>query len=104
MLLKSFFYFVLSLLVIGFSPLFHRLIVYLDIFYVWLNLQISPIFSQSPLALMLQKSLVLVSLPLLFAYVPALLYKQVKGREFPYLTEFIWSFWLILVLSNLLIH
>ncbi|HHF7348073.1 TPA: hypothetical protein ACPSKE_001250 [Legionella feeleii] len=104
MLRQSLIYLALSILVVIFAKYAHMLIVYIGMLYVFINVKLTPIFSQSGLGLMIRKVILLVLIPILIAAVPALTYRLIKGNDMPYLIEFTWCLWLVIVLSNILIH
>lgn len=94
----------LSILVVLFAKYAHLLIVYIDMLYTWINFKLTPIFSQTGVGIMIRKVILLVFIPILIALVPALIYKLVKGGQMPYFLELTWCLWLVIVLSNILIH
>lgn len=104
MLRQSLIYLLLSILVIVFARFAHNLIVYIDIFYAYINFKLTPIFSQTGVGIIIRKVILLVFIPIIIAAIPALGYRVVKGGEMPYFYELTWTLWLIIVLSNLLIR
>lgn len=104
MLRLSLIYLLLSILVVIFAKYAHMIIVYIGMLYAFINVKLTPIFSQSGLGLMIRKMILLVFIPVLIAAVPALTYRLVKGKDMPYLIEFTWCLWLVIALSNILIH
>ena len=97
-------YLLLSIVVVLFAKFAGLLIVYIDLFYIYLNVKLSLIFSHSELGIMFQKVLTLVLLPICIAAIPALLYRAIKGHHMPYTVELTWILWLVIVLSKVLIH
>ena len=97
-------YLILSIAVVLFAQYVHLLIVYIDIFYTYINVQLSPIFSNSPIGTLIRKVLTLVLIPVLVATVPALIYRVIKGKHLTYFIEITWFLWLVIVLSKVLIH
>ena len=104
MLKQSIIYLVLSILVVLFAQYVHLLIVYIVMFYTFINVKLSPIFSNSGLGIMIRKVISLALLPVLIAAIPALLYRAVKGHQMHYFIEITWFLWLIIVLSKVIIH
>ncbi|WP_028387974.1 hypothetical protein [Legionella fairfieldensis] len=104
MLKQSLIYLLLSILVVIFAKYAHMLLVYIDMFYVFMNLKLAAVFSQSEWGIIIRKVLLLVLIPVLIAAIPALIYRLFKGKEMPYFIELTWCLWLIIVLSTLLIH
>jgi hypothetical protein len=104
MLRQSIIYLLLSILVVIFAKFAHMIIVYIGMLYAFINVKLTPIFSQSSLGLTIRKVVLLVLIPVLITAIPALSYRLVKGESMPYLIEFTWGLWLVIVLSNILIH
>ncbi|KTD38654.1 hypothetical protein Lnau_0464 [Legionella nautarum] len=104
MLRQSLIYLLLSIVVVVFARFAHMLIVYIDMLYAFINIKLTPIFSQSGLGLVFRKVILLVAIPLIIAAIPALSYRLVKGKEMPYFIELTWCLWLVIVLSNVLIR
>ena len=97
-------YIVLSIFIVFFSKQIYGLIVYIDLFYTIINVKLSPIFSYSPIGIMIRNVISLALLPLIIIGIPALLYRGLKGSTMPYLMEIIWFLWLILALSKVLVR
>lgn len=97
-------YLLLSILVVVFARFAHNLIVYIDIFYAFINFKLAPIFSHTGVGIMIRKVILLVFIPVIIAAVPALGYRVIKGKDMPYFFEFTWTLWLIIVLSNILVR
>lgn len=104
MLRQSLIYLLLSILVVVFAKYAHALIVYIDMFYVWINWAVSPLFRQIGLGDAISKIIILILVPVIIAAIPALIYRLIKGRDMPGMIELTWCLWLIIVLSNILIH
>lgn len=104
MLRQSIIYLLLSILVVVFANFAHLFIVYIDFFYTFINLKLTPIFTQTGLGLLVRKVILLVFIPVSIAAIPALVYRLVKGHNMPYFIELSWCLWLVIVLSNILIH
>jgi hypothetical protein len=104
MLKQILIYLLLTIAVVLFAKYVHLLIVYIDIIYTYLHISIAPIFSKGGSGLFISKVVLLVVIPILLAGVPALVYRLIKGPDMPYFIEITWCFWLILVLSNIMIH
>lgn len=97
-------YLILSILLILFTRYVHLLIVYIDLFFVYINLQLAPFFNTTFWGVMLRKIVILVSLPLILAGIPALIYRAIKGRTMPYLIPTVWVIWTVIVLNDILIR
>lgn len=104
MLRQSMVYLVLSILIVIFAAYVHLLIVYIDMLYTLINVKLAPVFSNSPLGILIRQILVLTLLPVLVAGIPALIYRSLKGKQMSYFFETLWLLWLILVLSKILIN
>lgn len=104
MLRQSMVYLVLSVFIVIFAAYVHLLIVYIDMFYTYINVKLAPIFSNSSIGVLIRQILVLTVLPVILVGIPALIYRSLKGKEMPYFFETLWLLWLILVLSKILIH
>lgn len=103
-MLKQFFiYLVLSILVVLFARYAQLIIANIDVFFSYINLKLTPIFSQTGLGFITRKVLVLMLLPLIIIGIPALIYRAIKGREMPHLIACVWVVWTIIVLSDILI-
>ena len=97
-------YLLLSIVVVLFAQYVHVLIVYIDVFYTYINLKLAPVFSNSEVGILIRKVISLVLLPIAIAAVPALIYRAIKGKQMSYFIEITWFLWLIIVLSKVLIH
>ncbi|KTD51235.1 hypothetical protein [Legionella quateirensis] len=104
MLRQSLIYLLLSVLIVVFSRYAHLLIVYIDLFFTYVNLKLTPIFSQTGWGLIIRKVLVLMLMPIIITGIPALLYRVIKGREMPHFIAIVWVIWTIIVLSVILIR
>lgn len=104
MLKHSLIYLTLSILVVLFARYIHLLIVYIDIFFTYLNFQIAPIFSQNSWGIAIRKTLILVLVPLIIVGIPALIYKLIKGKNMPHILLAAWVIWTIIVLSDIMIR
>lgn len=104
MLKQALIYLVLTVLVVVFSRLALLCIVYVDYFYSIINLKLAPLFSYTGIGLVLRKIILFTLIPAAIASIPALTFRLVRGKDMPYLVELTWFFWIILVLSNMLIR
>lgn len=96
-------YLLLSILVVVFSEHAQLLIVYIDMFYTWVNVKLTPIFSSSHLGQLIRNILTLTFIPLVIAFIPAGAYRLIKGKSMPHFIALTWLLWLVLVLSKVLI-
>ena len=104
MLKQSLIYLILSVVIVLFAAYAHLIIVYIDLFYTLINVKLTPIFSNSPLGMLIREVIALALLPVLVAAIPALIYWAIKGKTMPYFIEMTWLLWLVIVLSKVLIH
>ncbi|KTD56381.1 hypothetical protein Lsan_3069 [Legionella santicrucis] len=104
MLRHSLIYLLLSILVVIFAKYAHLIIVYIDLFFTYINLKLTPIFSQTGWGLVVRKILVLVLLPVAITAVPALVYRIFKGGDMPHFIAITWIIWIIIVLSDILVR
>jgi hypothetical protein len=104
MLRQTIIYLLLSILVVLFAQYVHLLIVYIDMVYTFINLQLAPIFSNSTVGILIRKVISLVFIPVVLAAIPALIYRAIKGKHMPYFVEVTWFLWLVIVLSKVLIR
>ncbi len=104
MLRHSLIYLLLSILVVIFARYAHILIVYIDMFFTYVNYQLTPIFSQTGWGLLIRKILVLILMPIVIAGIPALLYRVIKGHDMPHFIAIVWVIWAVIVLSDILIR
>jgi phosphoglycerol transferase MdoB-like AlkP superfamily enzyme len=87
-----------------FAKYAHLLIVYIDMFFTYVNIKLTPVFSQTGWGLVIRKILVLMILPLIITAIPALIYRTVKGSEMPHFIAITWVIWTVIVLSDILIR
>jgi len=104
MLRQSIGYLILSIIVVLFAKYAHLLIVYIDMFYTYVNVTLAPVFNNSDLGILIRKILTLVLLPVVIVAIPALIYFAIKGKRMPYFIEITWILWLVIVLSKVLIR
>lgn len=104
MLRHTLIYLMLSILVVIFSKYAHLIIVYIDMFFTYVNLKLTPIFSQTGWGLVVRKILVLVLLPVALTAVPALIYRVFKGGDMPHFIAITWIMWTVIVLSDILVR
>lgn len=97
-------YLLLSILVVLFAEHAQILIVYIDMLYTYVNVCLAPIFSQAHLGVLIRKIFSLVVIPVGLAAIPALIYRLIKGKSMPYFIQLTWLFWLVIVLSKILIR
>jgi hypothetical protein len=104
MLRQSIIYLTISILVVIFANYAHLLIVYIDMFFTYVNLKLTPIFNQTGWGVVVRKILVLVLIPVTLAAIPALIYRGIKGRPMPYFIATTWVLWTVIVLGDILIR
>ncbi|MGL6030486.1 MAG: hypothetical protein ACRC0M_11995 [Legionella sp.] len=100
---QSLIYLLLSVLVVIFARYAHTLVVYIDMFFTYINLQLTPVFSHTGWGMFIRKILVLMLIPIIIAGVPALIYRAIKGREMPHFLALVWVLWIIIALSDIVI-
>lgn len=93
----------ISILAVIFSNITHNLVVWIHLFFIYIKNLLAPVFHSLDLGAMVQKITLLILIPLSASGIPALVYRLARGRQMPYLIEITWIFWLILVLSTILI-
>lgn len=104
MLKQSIVYLLLSILIVVFSQYAHLLMVYILTFYTYIIIKITPIFSLTQYGPLIRSVVSLVFIPVIFAGIPALLYRAIKGKHMPWFFELTWTLWLIIVLGKVLIR
>lgn len=104
MLRQFLIYLTLSILIVLFAKYAHLLIVYIDMFFTYVNIKLTPVFSQTGWGLVIRKILVLMILPLIITAIPALIYRTIKGSEMPHFIAITWVIWTVIVLSDILIR
>jgi hypothetical protein len=103
MLKQGLFYLILSIIVVAFARYAHLLVVYLDIFYTYLNVKFTPLFSTNEAGILLRSVIILTLLPIAITTVPALVYRALKGKLMPYYFEATWIVWFTIVISKIII-
>src|ERR1700730_5131624 len=98
MLRQSLIYLLLSILIVVFARCAHLIIVYIDIFFHYINFKLTPVFSPTGWGLMIRKILVLMFIPLIITAIPALIYRVIKGKDMPHFLAIVWVIWTVLVL------
>jgi hypothetical protein len=104
MLRHSLTYLVASLLIVLFAKYAHIIVVYIDTFFTYVSVKLTPIFSQTGWGLIVRKVIVLMLLPIIIVGIPALLYRAIKGKEMPHFLPIVWIIWTTIVLSDILIQ
>lgn len=97
-------YLLLSILIVVFAKYAHLLVVYIDVFFTYVTIKLTPIFSQTGWGIIIRKILVLMLLPLVITGIPALIYRAIKGSDMPHFIAIMWVIWTIIVLSDILIR
>lgn len=104
LLRQSLIYLTLSILVVIFAKYAQLIVVYIDMFFTYVNIKLTPIFSQTGWGLIIRKILVLTMLPIALTAIPALIYKAIKGGNMPHFIAITWIIWVIIVLSDILVR
>ena len=97
-------YLILSVVVILFSQYTHTAAMFVVAFYQYVDSHIEVLFSYSQAGLALRHVIALAICPLIITGIPALLYHAVKKSPMPYFMELTWLFWILIVLSNILVN
>lgn len=97
-------YLALSIIIILFARYVHLIIVYIDLFYTWISLKLALYLPWMRPYPMTRQITALVIIPIVIVGIPALIYRLLYKKTIPYFYEAIWMVWLIIVLSNYLIH
>ena len=103
MLRQSLIYLFLSILVVILKKYAKLLLVYIDIIFTYLSLQLSPILGYIGFGNPIQKILLLALTPVAITAVPGIIYYLLTRKTIPYYFELTWCIWLVIILSNLLI-
>jgi hypothetical protein len=104
-LFKTFMYYLLaSTLVVLAQPYLYQGLMLLDHFYESISQMLAPIFNQVGLGSLVHRGLVLILIPMLLVAPFALIYQLIQKRSFPWTFQLIWAFWMILVLTSILIR
>ena len=104
MLNRSLIYLFINILVVLFAKYIQQILSYINTFYHWVAIKLMPIFQQIGLGKPLEKIVLLVVIPIAITGVIALIYRLIKGQDMPHFIAITWCLWLVIVLSNLLIH
>ena len=100
MLKQAAIYFVLSIMVVLFTRYVHLAVVYIAFLFTYCNVFMT-LLIDTP---WLQKTLLLIILPLVMTSVPAIFFQWITKKKMPYHLELTWTLWLVLVTSSALIH
>lgn len=104
MLRHTLIYLALSILVVLFAKYIHLLVLYIDVFFTYVNVKLTPIFSQTGWGFLIRNILALVLLPVILTAIPAFVYKLIKGGDMPHFIAITWVIWTVIVLSNILVR
>lgn len=104
LLKQSLIYLTLSIIIVLFAEYAQVFVVYLDLFYTYINIKLAPVFSNSGIGILIRKVVSLIAIPVAIASIPAVIYRLVKGSNMPYFIQVTWLLWLIIVLSKVLIQ
>lgn len=104
MLKQSLIYLVLTILLVLFGKYAHLLVISIAQFCAYITVKLTPFFNQIDIGPTLRQVIILVLIPVVITGVPALGYRLIKGKEMPYLIESTWCFWLVVVLSYVLVR
>lgn len=102
MVKKSLIYLFFSILVVLLAQYIQTVLIYIALFYTYINVELTSIFSTTSTGILIRKIVILSVLPALIAGTPALTYRLIKGQSMPYFMELTWFLWLIIVLSKML--
>lgn len=96
-------YLVMSIILVIFASYVRQLLVYLDMGYAYMNLQLINIFSSSPTGIIFRHITILMLLPLIIAGVPAMLYRFIKKSAMPYFYHILWISWMVILITQTMI-
>ena len=103
MLQQSLMYLFFSILVVILKKYAKLLLLYIDIIFTHISVQLSPLLSSIGLGNPIQKILLLALIPVAITGIPGIIYYLFSRKAMPYYFEITWCIWLVIVLSNLLI-
>lgn len=103
MMKQTLIYIFLSIIVVLASRYVHMLLVYIDLLYNYLSLQLAPFLNHSAIGRSAHRILTLVILPIAITGIPALLYRLFKGKIMPHFIAITWLVWFVIVLSEILV-
>lgn len=101
---QSLLYLLLSILVIMFAKYAKLCVLYVDLFYTYINTLLEPLFGSGFIGEIFRNLFTLVLVPLTIAAIPAFIYWLVKRKYMPYFIELSWLLWLIIAMSSYLIR
>lgn len=104
MLRQSLIYLFFSILVVVLKKYAKLLLLYIDIIFTYISLQLNPLLTTIGLGNPIQKILLLALVPVAITAIPGVLYYLFARKTMPYYFELTWCVWLVIVLSNLLIR
>lgn len=104
MLKQSLIYVLISILVVLFAKYLHPLLIWINGLYQIVENLLSPVFSSGGLGNTVCKIILLTLIPVVLAAIPALLYRVIKGGNMPHFIAVTWCFWLVVVLSHILVR
>lgn len=103
MLQQSLIYLFFSILVVVLKKYAKLLLLYIDLIFTHISVQLSPLLSNIGLGNPIQKILLLALTPIIITAIPGVIYYLFARKTMPYYFEVTWCVWLVIVLSNLLI-
>ena len=103
MLRQSLIYLCFSILVVIIKKYAKLFLVYIDLMFTHLSLQLTHLLTYIGLGNPIQKILLLALVPIAITAIPAAIYYLFARKTMPYYFEITWCIWLVIVLSNLLI-
>jgi hypothetical protein len=101
---QSIIYLLLSIVVVLLARYIHELIVHVNMIYTFSCLKLSVLANQQGPNHIVIAIFLLVVIPVLIVGIPALIYRLITRRMMPYFLELVWCLWLVLSLSNSLLH
>lgn len=97
-------YLILSIVFVLLAHYINYLIIYIDLAYTYINLQLSFLLKDNIVGTHARNILSLMTLPLILGGIPALIWRAIKGKPMPYFLEIVWLLWLLIAISKLLIR
>ncbi len=95
---------VASMITIAFVAQFGIIVHSIEQAHFYLTHTLSAVFAAGRIGLFIRETVLVVSLPLVLALIPAFAYWLVKRRPLPVLPHIVWVIWLILITTIALQH
>lgn len=103
-ILQTSIYCLLSILIMLFDKFPKLIVLSINTLYIYLNFYLTQLFSRVGLSGSIAKIILLITIPMVIAAIPAIIYRLIKGQMMPYFFTITWGIWLVIVLSHILTH